>query len=93
MTDEDSRPCEVVFDNRAGKELGKPDRPVARRVYAAVLALAEEPRPDGCRQLSGYPGLWRIRVGDHRVVYTIDDGRLVVVAVRIAHRRDAYRKL
>lgn len=53
---------EVVFDSRAGKELGKLDIPVARRVYSAVMALAEEPRPDGCRQLSGYPGLWRIRV-------------------------------
>ncbi|MFE3460805.1 type II toxin-antitoxin system RelE/ParE family toxin [Nocardiopsis aegyptia] len=93
MTDGQARPYEVVFDGRAGKELGKLDKPVARRVYAAVMALTEEPRPDGCRQLSGYPGLWRIRVGDHRVVYSIDDGRLVVLALRVAHRRDVYRKL
>jgi len=90
---EGSRAFEVGFDGRARKELGKLDKPVARRVYAAVMALAEVPRPDGCRQLSGYPGLWRIRVGDHRVVYSIDDGRLLVVALRVAHRREVYRKL
>lgn len=88
-----SRSYEVVFDSRASKELGKLDKPVARRVYSAVMALAEEPRPDGCRQLSGYPALWRVRVGDHRVVYSIDDGRLVVVALRVAHRREVYRNL
>lgn len=93
MTEAQPRPYEVVFDNRAGKELARLDKPVARRVYSAVMTLAEEPRPDGCRQLSGYPGLWRIRVGDHRVVYSIDDGRLVVVALRVAHRREVYRKL
>lgn len=93
MTDGRPGPYEVVFDARAGKELTKLDKPVARRVHSAVMTLAERPRPDGCRQLSGYPGLWRIRVGDHRVVYSIDDGRLVVVALRVAHRREVYRKL
>ncbi|RNL82987.1 type II toxin-antitoxin system RelE family toxin [Halostreptopolyspora alba] len=93
MTGDGSHLYEVVFDNRASKELGKLDTPVARRVYSAVLALAKEPRPEGCRQLSGYPGLWRIRVGDYRVVYTVDDGQLVVVALRVAHRREIYRKL
>lgn len=93
MTEGQSCPYEVVFDSRAGKELGKLDKPVARRVYSAVMALGEEPRPDGCRRLSGYPDLWRIRVGDHRVVYSIDDGRLVVVALHVAHRREVYRKL
>ncbi|GAB3206525.1 type II toxin-antitoxin system RelE family toxin [Marinactinospora thermotolerans] len=93
MTNEGSRVFEVVFDGRAGKELGKLDKPVARRVYAAVMALAEEPRPEGGRRLSGHTDLWRIRVDDHRVVYSIDDGRLVVVALRVAHRRGVYRKL
>lgn len=93
MTDGPPRSYEVVFDGRAGKELGKLDKPVARRVYAAVMALAGEPRPNGCRRLSGHTDLWRIRVGDHRVVYSIDDGRLVVLALRIAHRREVYREL
>lgn len=93
MTDEGSCPYEIFFDSRASKELSKLDKPVARRVYSAVMALTEDPRPDGCRRLSGYPGLWRVRVGDHRVVYSIDDGRLVVVALRVAHRREVYRKL
>lgn len=93
MTEENPRGYEVAFDRRASKELAKLDTPVARRVYSAVLALAGEPRPKGCRQLSGYPGLWRIRVGDCRVVYTVDDGQLVVVALRVAHRREIYRNI
>ncbi|GAA3975592.1 hypothetical protein GCM10022630_17440 [Thermobifida alba] len=64
---------------------------MARRVHAAVLALAREPRPSGCRQLSGCPGIWRIRVGEYRVVYSVDDGELVVLALRVAHRREVDR--
>ncbi|MBB4934663.1 mRNA interferase RelE/StbE [Lipingzhangella halophila] len=93
MRDEETRAFEVLFDSRARKELGKLDRPVARRVHSAIMALSQDPRPDGCRQLRGFPDLWRIRVGDHRIVYSIDDGRLIVVALRVAHRRDAYRNL
>ncbi|MDE3725142.1 type II toxin-antitoxin system RelE/ParE family toxin [Nocardiopsis sp. N85] len=73
-----------MFDGRASKEPAKLGEPVARRVYSAVMGSAREPRPDECRPLTGYPGPWRIRVGDHRVVYATDDGRLVVVALRVA---------
>lgn len=93
MTGEGPCSYEIVFDSRASKELSKLDKPVARRVYKAILALSGEPRPDGCRQLSGYADLWRVRVSDYRVVYSIDDGRLVVVALHVAHRREVYRKL
>ncbi len=43
--------------------------------------------------LTGYPGLWRIRIGDYRVVYAIKDAELIVLALRVAHRRDVYRNL
>ena len=60
------------------------------RLLAALESLAETPRPDGCSKLAGRDA-WRIRVGDYRVVYEIqDDSRLVTVVV-IAHRKDAYR--
>jgi mRNA interferase RelE/StbE len=93
VTDEGPRAFEVVFDARARKELSKLDKPVARRVHSAILDLSRDPRPEGCRQLKDYSELWRIRVGVHRVVYSIDDGRLVVVALRVAHRREVYRNL
>jgi mRNA interferase RelE/StbE len=75
------------------KELSKLDRRIARRVHTAVLALADEPRPPGCRQLVGYPGLWRTRVGDYRVIYTIEDDNLLVLVLRIAHRSTSYNRL
>jgi mRNA interferase RelE/StbE len=60
------------------------------RVLTALEALAQAPRPDGCSKLTGREA-WRIRIGDYRVVYEIDDEAKTVVIVVIAHRRDAYR--
>jgi mRNA interferase RelE/StbE len=86
-------PYAVQYDPRAAKELAKIDRPVARRIVRAIDALGAQPRPQGARPLVGYPGLWRVRIGDHRVVYTIKDAELLVLALRIAHRSDVYRNL
>ncbi|WP_343710106.1 type II toxin-antitoxin system RelE/ParE family toxin [Mycobacterium sp.] len=83
----------VEYDPKAIKELSKLDKPVVRRVVKAVDALATDPRPAGCRELTGYSGLWRIRVGNYRVVYTIKDAELIVLALRVAHRSRAYRQL
>jgi len=64
-----------------------------KREYAAVrdaiFALADEPRPQGCIQLSGREG-WRIRQGDYRVIYEIDDAAQTVTVLRVRHRKDAY---
>ncbi len=54
------------------------------------MALAGDPRPRGCKKLEGYRDHWRIRVGDWRVVYIIDDAARVVTVTRIAHRREVY---
>jgi mRNA interferase RelE/StbE len=81
----------VQYDPRAMKELTKLDRLVARRIARAVDGLGAQPRPPGARSLVGYPGLWRIRIGDYRVVYAIKDAELVVLALRVAHRRDVHR--
>lgn len=86
-------PYVVRYDSRAVKELAKLDKPVARRIVAAVDALQLDPRPPAARALVGYTGLWRIRVGDYRVVYTVKDAELVVIALRVAHRSSVYRNL
>lgn len=86
-------PFAIEYDPTALKELAKLDKPVARRVVKAIDALSFDPRPSGIRALVGYPGLWRIRVGDYRVVYTIKDAELVVLALRVAHRSRVYRSL
>ena len=61
------------------------------RIRGAITLLAEDPRPPASRALSGRPG-YRVRVGDYRILYTIDDGVLLVVVVTIGHRRDVYER-
>lgn len=82
----------VEIRSSARKELAALPRDVLRRVDAAILGLAEHPRPAGCKALQGSEGLLRIRVGDYRVVYRVEDDVLVVLLVKIGHRREIYRR-
>ena len=75
------------------RSLRKLDRQIAERIKAATEALRDDPRPPGAKMLTGSHGLWRIRVGDYRIVYTIDDQRNVVRVAAVGHRRDVYRSL
>lgn len=74
----------------AQRELGALPAEISRRVRAAIVELAQEPRPSGCRKLTGREG-WRLRIGDYRILYDIDDNALTVTIVHIGHRRDIYR--
>ena len=74
----------------AQKELDSLNETLFARIDRKVLALADNPRPAGCKKLRGYKDLWRIRAGDMRVVYIVDDGAKVVTVTRIAHRREVY---
>jgi mRNA interferase RelE/StbE len=73
----------------AVRALRKLDPPVRRRLQGAIALLAHEPRPPAARALKGRLGL-RVRVGDYRVIYTVDDDVLLVVVVTLGHRREAY---
>ena len=81
----------VVFARSARKELQALDRTVAARVLKRIESLRLEPRPSGCKKLEGTDDLWRIRIGDWRVVYGIDDSRKLIDVSVIRHRREAYR--
>jgi mRNA interferase RelE/StbE len=81
----------VEYHPNALKDLSKLDKPVARRIVNAVDALKVNPRPNGAGPLAGYPELWRIRVGNYRVVYTIRDAELIILALRVRHRSNVYR--
>ena len=82
---------EVYLERPAERDLRRLSAEVFSRVLAAVHGLAQEPRPRGARKLTGAREDWRLRVGDHRVVYEIEyDARLVRV-LRVRHRREAYR--
>jgi mRNA interferase RelE/StbE len=74
----------------AARALRKLDRDVGLRIQGAIALLAQDPRPPAARALRGRPGL-RVRVGDYRIIYTIDDDVLLVVIVALGHRREVYR--
>ena len=63
-----------------------------QRIIPQIRALAENPRPSGCRKLAGSKNDWRIRVGDHRVLYEIDEKVKAVRIMRVRHRREVYRR-
>lgn len=82
----------VLFKPSVEKALHRLPISVQIRIVAAVDGLQDNPRPPGAVKLTGEPDLWRIRVGDYRVIYSIDDERLIILVVRIAHRKDVYRR-
>ena len=75
----------------AARALRKLDPPTARRLQGAIALLATDPRPPAARPLKGRPGL-RVRVGDYRIIYTINDDILLIVIVTLGHRRDIYNR-
>ena len=79
----------VVITSRAERELRRLDKAVKIRVVSAILALAENPRPHGCLKVKG-EDLWRIRIGDWRVGYGINDQAMVVDVIRVNHRSQFY---
>jgi len=85
----------VEFTSAARKQLRGIDPPVRRRVLAAISLLATDPRPAGCKALSGaqLAGVFRIRVGDYRVLYVVEDAALSVLVVGVGHRSQVYRSL
>jgi mRNA interferase RelE/StbE len=81
----------VTFARSARKELEALESTQVARILARIEALAIEPRPGGSTKLQGAQRLWRVRVGDYRVVYNVDDRQRLVDVVRVRHRRDVYR--
>ncbi len=81
----------VEFRGSAERELRRIDPQIVPRIMEAIRGLAEEPRPAGTRKLAGSEQAYRIRVGDYRVVYTVDDAQKMVSIDRVRHRREAYR--
>ncbi|MGQ0650743.1 MAG: type II toxin-antitoxin system RelE family toxin [Betaproteobacteria bacterium] len=81
----------VVFARSARKELQNLDPQVARRILKQVEAFVTDPRPSGVVKLEGATDLWRIRVGQWRVVYRISDRERLVDVIAVRHRSDVYR--
>ena len=82
----------IVIKPSANKEIGavgqKKDR---QRIVLRIQSLRENPRPFGCEKLSGNLDRYRVREGNYRILYSIDDEKLLVDVVKIGHRKDVYR--
>jgi mRNA interferase RelE/StbE len=75
----------------AERDLAALDKPLRQRIAARIDALADNPRPSGVKKLQGSADTWRFRVGDYRVLYQIRDQQLLVLVIKIGHRREIYR--
>jgi mRNA interferase RelE/StbE len=82
---------EVLLERRAQRDLRGLPEAVADRAVGQIRLLGSNPRPAGCRKLAGSKNDWRIRIGDYRIIYEIDDARRQVRVMYVRHRRDAYR--
>lgn len=80
----------VEITASAERELARLPKADRVRVARKVMELATVPRPRGCRQLTGQADVYRIRVGVYRVIYSIEDRRIVVVVLKLGHRKDIY---
>jgi mRNA interferase RelE/StbE len=83
----------VEFVSSARREFLALPRALRIRIGARIDRLADNPRPPGARKLTGEENLWRIRIGQYRVIYAIEDVPKIVAIVRVAHRRESYRGL
>jgi mRNA interferase RelE/StbE len=88
---------EIVIKPSVHKDLNKINSDIVEKIFAQIETLAEEPRQQGHKKLknpkkidSNYNALYRVRVGDYRIVYAIEDKIITVTVVRVRHRKDVY---
>jgi mRNA interferase RelE/StbE len=91
LVDPDLSDYTIVFTRSARKELQALPQSIAERILDKVELLTSNPRPPDCKKLQGASHLWRIRVGDYRVIYNVIDENQVVDILVIRHRKEAYR--
>jgi mRNA interferase RelE/StbE len=83
----------VVLTQTAEKELRRLPAKIIEKIIGVLKSLEENPRPPGCKKLKGYKNLWRVRVGDYRLIYAIEEVIMLVDVREIGHRKDIYDKL
>ena len=84
-------PYTIEFARRAQKQLAALPVDLRKRIGGHIKNLTENPRPSGCVRLRGFDNTYRIRVGDYRILYEVQDQRLLIYVLRIGHRREIYR--
>jgi len=83
---------EVYVEKAAENDLKRLSTTTFQRIIPQIRTLAENPRPSACRKLTGSKNDWRIRIGDYRVLYEIDEKARAVRIMRVRHRREVYRR-
>ncbi len=83
---------QIQLSAHAARQLRKLDPTSRRRIQAVIDLLAANPRPPAAKQLVGGSGEWRVRTGDYRVIYEIRDSELLVLVLRMGHRREVYER-
>jgi len=84
-------PYRILFTPRAERDFSALPARERERLARRIDTLATEPRPKSVKKLEGPDGFYRLRVGDYRIIYTVEDNVITVTAVRVGHRRDIYR--
>lgn len=82
----------IAISPRARNEIDSLDKPIKRRIAVSIEGLAKNPHPAGSKKLQGKDDTWRIRVGDYRVLYDIKNKELIILVVKVGHRREVYRR-
>ncbi|MBY0478971.1 MAG: type II toxin-antitoxin system RelE/ParE family toxin [Chitinophagaceae bacterium] len=83
----------VVLTRSAEKSLARLPNSITKSIVTLLESLQNNPRPTGCKKLKGYKNLWRIRFGDYRIIYAIEEVILLVDVREIGHRKDIYDQL
>jgi mRNA interferase RelE/StbE len=82
---------EIEISRTAEKQLKKLNSNLQRKISAVILSLSIEPRPYGCKKLSGFEALYRVRCGDYRIIYEVMDKKVTVTILKLGHRKDIYK--
>lgn len=86
-----SKRYRVVFEKKYAKDLKHIHPSYRKAILEAATSLGDNPRPEGCTKLKGSVNLYRIRCGDYRIIYTIQDDLLIVLVIELGHRKDIYK--
>jgi mRNA interferase RelE/StbE len=81
----------VLIANRARKEMEGIQSPALETIERKILSLGDDPRPPGCKRLKGDDRTWRVRSGNYRILFQIDDSEKTVTVIKVGHRKDIYR--
>ncbi len=82
---------QVLLSKAARKQLNTLPVFIHNKIIEDIAALANTPRPPGCKKLKGQKNAWRIRIGDYRIIYEIEDKQLRILVIAIGHRKDIYK--